>query len=57
MNIVTEYIHPPISLRDWDWQAVDDDTYEGDPRQPIGYGRTEQKAIQDLLEQIEKDDG
>ena len=51
MNIRTDYVHPPIPLRDCDWSAVDADNYEGGD--PIGWGRTEAEAIADLLEQIE----
>jgi hypothetical protein len=50
-KIVTEYKCPPIPSRYFDWQAVFDDYEEGCP---IGYGETEQKAIDDLLEQIER---
>ena len=53
MNIRTEYVFPPISDRRFDWSAVDDDNYDG-PGSPIGYGRTEEEAIADLLEQIEE---
>ena len=52
MNIRTEFVYPPIPDRRFDWSAVDDDTYEGGA--PIGYGRTEQEAIADLLEQLEE---
>ena len=31
------------------WVAVDDDTYDG-PGSPMGFGRTEQEAIDDLKE-------
>lgn len=50
LHIVTDYVHPPIPMRNCDWQAVDDLTYEGG--KPIGWGATEQEAIDDLLEQI-----
>jgi hypothetical protein len=33
------------------WVAVDDDTYDG-PGSAIGTGRTEQEAVDSLLEQI-----
>jgi hypothetical protein len=45
----TTHICPPIPLYDFDWQAVEDD-YE--PGRPIGYGRTEQAAIDDLNAQL-----
>lgn len=43
--IQTHYIFPPIPLRQFDWTAY------RDPEGPAGYGRTEQEAIADLLEQ------
>jgi hypothetical protein len=49
MKIRTYHVYPPIPIRDFDWSAVDDDTYDGEGC-PIGYGRTEQEAIADLLE-------
>jgi len=49
-DVVTSYICPPIPFRNYDWCA----TYDGyEPGDPIGYGRTEQEAILDLLEQRE----
>jgi hypothetical protein len=53
MNIITKYEYPPIPLRDWDWSAIDDDTYDG-PGCPIGLGSTKEAAIADLLQQIEQ---
>jgi hypothetical protein len=46
---------PPIPIRQFDWSAIDDDTYDGtdDSHCPIGRGATEQEAIDDLLEQKE----
>jgi hypothetical protein len=49
MSIRTENIHPPIPLRNFDWQAW----YEGQEEGPSGYGATEPEAIEDLREQIE----
>lgn len=49
MKINTHHIFPPIPIRDFDWSATDDN-YE--PGCPIGYGRTEQEAIADLLDQL-----
>lgn len=54
MKIRTAYVYPPIPIRQFDWSAVDDDTYDG-PGCPIGTGATEQEAIADLLQQIEDD--
>jgi hypothetical protein len=53
VKIRTEYVYPPIPIRDFDWSAVDDDTYDGEGC-PIGHGRTEEAAIADLMEQIEE---
>jgi hypothetical protein len=50
--IKTEFVYPPIPDRRFDWQAIDDRHYSGDPRDPIGQGETEQAAIDDLLDQI-----
>lgn len=49
-DVRTNHWLKPIPLRQFDWEAVMDN-YE--PGCPIGYGRTEQEAIDDLLEQIE----
>jgi hypothetical protein len=51
VNISTDFIYPPIPDRRFDWCAVDGDTYEAGCL--IGYGRTEQEAIADLIEQAE----
>lgn len=60
MKISTEYYMKPIPLREWDWSAIDSDTYDVDCDQdgffsnsPVGYGATEAEAIQDLQDQIE----
>lgn len=53
MKIRTEFIYPPIPIRTMDWCAIDGDSYDG-PGCPVGYGETEQEAINDLLEQIEE---
>lgn len=51
--IITEFVYPPIPIRDFDWSAVDGDTYDGAPdsgnRHQVGCGRTEKEAIADLL--------
>lgn len=52
MKLKTKYDPPPISTRVCDWSAIDDDTYE--PGSPIGYGETEQDAIDDLMAQLEE---
>lgn len=50
MKIKTTCICPPIPDRSADWCAVDENTYEGGS--PMGFGATEQEAIDDLLEQL-----
>ena len=45
-KIVTEHVFPPIPLRQFDWCATDDN-YEPDSGYVIGWGRTEQEAIDD----------
>lgn len=50
MKIETVFVNPPIGDRSCDWEAMRDD-YE--PGAPIGRGRTEEEAIQDLMWQIE----
>ncbi len=50
MDIITRYDPPPIPLRQFDWSACRDN-YE--PGGPLGYGKTEQEAIKDLLQQEE----
>jgi len=45
-KIITEYVHPPIPMRNNDWRA----TREGDDEDYIvGWGSTEQDAIDDLI--------
>jgi hypothetical protein len=51
MKIKTEFVYPPIPVRAFDWQAYDDDTYDGSG--PVGTGATEAEAIDDLKEQLE----
>lgn len=51
-EIITEYWAKPGPERQWDWSAHRK-SYE--PGWPIGYGRTEQHAIDDLLEQEVED--
>ena len=46
MKIVTNHVF-------MDWSAVDDDTCDGSPTQPIGRGATEQEAIENLSEQLD----
>lgn len=53
MKIKTVFQYPPIPIRNLDWIAIDDNTYDG-PGSLIGTGATEQEAIDDLLEQMEE---
>ena len=47
MKIITACVYPPIPIRQYDWNAVREDYDEGDP---VGWGATEQEAINELLE-------
>jgi hypothetical protein len=47
MKIITEFIYPPIPIRRYDWSAVREGYDEGDH---VGWGATEQEAINELLE-------
>ena len=53
LRILTTFDYPPIPNRDFDWSAIDADTYDGE-RSPIGRGATPNAAIADLLEQLEE---
>jgi hypothetical protein len=50
IKIVTTHEKPPVPVRIWDWEACLEDW---DLDDPIGYGETEQDAIEDLLEKLE----
>ena len=50
-KIVTHYWAKPIPIRQFDWEAVTDNYDLGSP---IGYGRTEAEAINDLILQLEE---
>ena len=52
VSIKTYYNPPPIPQRNYDWAAIDDSTYGGEPSDPVGFGKTEEEAIRDLLDQI-----
>ena len=47
-KIITSYDFPPIPIREYDWSAIRSDYDEGDL---VGYGKTEQDAINDLINQ------
>jgi hypothetical protein len=53
-KICTVFFRVPAPNRNFDWSAVDADTYDGAEdsatRWQIGYGSTEEAAIRDLLE-------
>ena len=55
--IHTSYDPKPIPIRGYDWSAVLDGYDGGDwetPPDPCGWGRTEEMAIRELLEQLEE---
>jgi hypothetical protein len=52
VKIKTHYDPKPIPARQFDWSAVDDDTYDGEGC-PCGWGATEAEAIKDLQDQME----
>jgi hypothetical protein len=52
-TLFTSYDFPAIPMRDLDWSCVDNN-YDGAPDagpQIVGYGRTENEAIEDWLAQ------
>jgi hypothetical protein len=53
-KIITTHVYPPIPQRGFDWCAYRGD-YEPDCGYPVGWGKTEQEAIDDLLD-LEDDD-
>jgi hypothetical protein len=55
IKVRTHFVYPPIPIRNFDWSAVDDNTYDGAPDShcPVGYGCTEDAAIESLLDQLE----
>ena len=52
MKIRTDYWPKPIPPRQFDWTAIDEN-YE--PGGHIGFGRTEQEAIDDLKALVDAD--
>lgn len=51
-KIRTERVFPPIPVREFDWSAQ----FEEDDGDGVhGFGRTEQEAINDLLENYPRD--
>lgn len=57
-RIITEFVYPPIPLRQFDYSATLDG-YDGseDSHEPIGWGATEAEAIADLREQLADQEG
>lgn len=54
VTIKTNFVNPPIPMRQFDWSAYDSEKWDGDPevKTSVGWGKTEQEAIADLLEQL-----
>ena len=52
MDIVTELINPPIPSNCMDWRAYFKNRAE--PDEPVGYGSTEQEAIDDLMMSVDE---
>ena len=63
MKITVSAVFPPIPTRNFDYCAIDSDTYdasyEGEDENghhwkssPVGHGATEAEAIEDLLDQL-----
>ncbi len=50
-KIITNFESPPIPIRNYDWSAWYEDYDEGDS---IGFGKTEEEAIKDLIEKEEE---
>ena len=48
MNIVTEYVAPPVPTSLWDWMAY----VEGGDEETVGRGPTETEALRDLCAQL-----
>ena len=51
MNIHVDFVFPPIPCRNSDYEAYEIEYNEG---MPIGRGRTEEEAINDLLDQMDE---
>lgn len=49
-KIITSYVHPPIPSRNFDWCAYYDGMEEG----ACGYGKTEDEAVADLVNNYEE---
>jgi hypothetical protein len=56
VTISVNYWPKPIPIRHFDWSAIDSSTFDGEGC-PIGYGATEQEAIDDLKMQLDEAEG
>ncbi len=55
MKITTIHVCPPIPVRDFDWKAYESSKdYDPEGDSPTGWGATEERAVEDLLRQIEE---
>lgn len=55
-KIITTFVYPPIPIRTCDWQAVyDGDEPNDNGYMPIGHGRTEVDAINDLVQNFPRE--
>lgn len=52
VKIETYYIVKPLPVRDFDWSAIDINSYDGQANDPVGYGKTKEEAISDLVDQL-----
>lgn len=52
VNVQAEF--PPIPTREYDYSAIDRNTYGGEKSDPIGRGKTPAEAESDLLAQIQE---
>lgn len=50
-EFITRYDPPPIPSRFFDWSAV---TQDYEPGMPVGYGVTEEDAINHLTDQLQE---
>ena len=62
ISLKTIFNYPPIPTRNFDWYAIDDNSFDADydyesgryiTNCPHGSGATEQEAIDDLFDQME----
>lgn len=51
-KIVTTHVYPPIPMRSFDWCAFFEDE-EGDEDGMRGWGKTQESAIANLMEQVD----